>query len=103
MPQPEELQNVQRTLQMLNHCVGIALEELQSLRDSAETAIGGIAESRYDTEFRNAIEVITERGELGRPDWTHSIRQIQDCAGSLARNLEAAGIPGFGFPPANQS
>jgi hypothetical protein len=98
MSEPEKLHILQGKLQMLNHCVGIALQELQSLRDSAETAIGGIAESRYDTQFRDAIEIIAERGELDRPDWTNSIQQIQDCARSLRRSVHDAAIPGFDLP-----
>ena len=103
MSEPDALQNVQATLQMLNHCVGIAIEELQSLRDRAELAIGQIAEGRYDAEFRAAIEEIRVIGELQRIDWTSSIKQIQDCAGSLQQRLRAAEVPGFGGPLMNQS
>ena len=101
MSEPDALQNVQATLQMLNHCVGIAIEELQSLRNRAELAIGQIAEGRYDAEFREAIDDITVIGELQRIDWTSSIKQIQDCAGSLQQRLHDAKVPGFGAPLIN--
>ena len=102
MSEPDALQNVQATLQMLNHCVGIAIEELQSLRSRAELAIGQIAEGRYDAEFREAIDDITVIGELQRIDWTSSIKQIQDCAGSLQQRLQDAKVPGFGAPLMNK-
>jgi glucokinase len=94
MSDPKKLEDVKESLRWLLQYTVLAVEDLKSLEQSANTAIEKINEHKLEDEaLRAAIENIKK---LTSQDWHFQIKEIKETGSIILQRLHDAEVPGYG-------